>query len=199
MSRKTDATRARILQATLDLLASGSPERTRMSDIARAAGISRQALYLHFPNRAELLIAATRYLDEQANIDASLAESRAAATGVGRLSAFIRAWGAHIPVIYPAGRALMAMMETDAEARAAWENRMAAVRHGCAAAVEALARDGDLRGDLSETQATDLLTGLLSVRLWEHLTQGCGWTQEAWLAEVARLARAALVAGPDRS
>jgi AcrR family transcriptional regulator len=192
MSRKSEDTRARILDTTLDLLESGTPERTRMSDIAKAAGLSRQAVYLHFPNRADLLISATKHLDEKVGIDASLAESRAAATGAERLSAFIRAWAGHLPVIYPVGRALMAMMDTDAEARAAWENRMAAVRHGCAAAVAALARDGDLRADLTEARATDILSGLLSVSLWEHLTQTCGWTREAYFAEVTRLARLAL-------
>lgn len=193
MSRKSDETRARILQTTLDLLASVEPKKTRVSDIAKAAGISRQALYLHFPTRAELLIAATKYLDEQVNIDASLAPSRAAQSGEERLDAFITAWSAHIPVIYPIGRALMAMMETDAEARAAWEDRMAAVRHGCAAAVAALDRDGRLRPGLDTERATDLLWALLSVRLWEHLTRDCGWTQAAYRAEITRLARSALI------
>ncbi|MDG4648544.1 TetR/AcrR family transcriptional regulator [Roseibacterium sp. SDUM158017] len=196
MSRKTDETRERILRATLDLLASGSPERTRMSDIARASGLSRQALYLHFPNRADLLVAATRHLDDEARIDASLAESRAAATGEVRLAAFIRAWGGHIPVIYPVGRALMAMQDSDAEARAAWSGRMEAVRQGCAAAVAALERDGALRADLTRETATDLLAGLLSVPVWAHLTRGCGWTQEAYLAETLRLSRCALMANP---
>ncbi|MBF9058210.1 TetR family transcriptional regulator [Rhodobacterales bacterium HKCCSP123] len=194
MSRKTEQTRVRILQATLDQLASGSPEKTRVSDIAKAAGISRQALYLHFPTRAELLIAATKYLDAQVDIDASLAESRAAATGEDRLSAFIRAWAGHIPVIHPVGRALMAMQDSDPEARAAWADRMAAVRHGCAAAVAALARDGRLRADLTEERATDLLWTLLSVRVWEHLTRDCGWSQAAYLAEITRASRAALLA-----
>jgi AcrR family transcriptional regulator len=192
MSRKTDQTRVRILQATLDQLASGSPEKTRVSDIAKAAGISRQALYLHFPTRAELLIAATKYLDERVNIDTTLAESRAATTGEERLTAFIRAWAGHIPVIYPVGRALMAMQETDPEARGAWADRMAAVRHGCKAAVAALARDGRLRADLTEEKATDLLWTLLSVRVWEHLTRDCGWSEADYLAEITRQARAAL-------
>jgi AcrR family transcriptional regulator len=193
MSRKSEDTRARILDVTLNLLESGVPQRTRMSDIAKAAGLSRQAVYLHFPNRAELLIAATKHLDEKVDVDARLAESRAA-TGADRLPAFIRAWGGHIPVIYPVGRALMAMMDTDAEARAAWEDRMAAVRHGCAAAVRALARDAALRPDLTEARATDLLAGLLSVPLWAQLTQTCGWTQEDYLAEITRTARKALTA-----
>jgi AcrR family transcriptional regulator len=194
MSRKSDETRARILQTTLDLLASAEPKKTRVSDIAKAAGISRQALYLHFPTRAELLIAATKYLDEQVSIDASLAPSRAAQNGEERLDAFIKAWSAHIPVIYPIGRALMAMMETDAEARAAWEDRMAAVRHGCAATVAALNREGRLRPGLEPERATDLLWSLLSVRLWEHLTRDCGWTEAAYRAEITRLARSALIA-----
>ncbi|MGP1358132.1 TetR/AcrR family transcriptional regulator [Roseicyclus sp.] len=196
MSRKSDDTRARILDATLDLLAAGAPERTRMADVAKAAGISRQALYLHYPNRADLLVAATKRLDARADIDASLAESRAAATGEARLDAFVRAWGGHVPVIYPVGRALMAMQATDAEARAAWEDRMAAVRHGCAAAVSALARDGALRPGLDERRATDLLAGILSVPLWEHLTRTCGWSQGDYLTEIRRLARAALMASP---
>jgi AcrR family transcriptional regulator len=195
MSRKSENTRVRILDVTLNLLESGVPQRTRMSDIAKAAGLSRQAVYLHFPNRAELLIAATKHLDLKVDIDASLAESRAATKGLQRLDAFIRAWGGHIPVIFPVGRALMAMMDTDAEARAAWENRMAAVRHGCAAAVSALARDGVLRPDLSQERATDLLAGLLSVPLWSHLTQTCGWSQEDYIAEITRLARLSLTAG----
>lgn len=194
MSRKTRDTRTHILDTTLDLLASGSPERTRMSDIARAAGLSRQAVYLHFPNRADLLIAATKHLDQKVDIDASLAESRAARTGQDRLAAFIRAWGGHIPVIFPVGRALMAMQAHDAEARAAWADRMAAVRHGCRAAVAALARDGALRPGLTEERATDLLAGLVSVPLWEHLTRDCGWSQDDYLAEILRISRASLLA-----
>lgn len=195
MSSKSEKTRARILEATLKLLKSGQPHLTRMADIAKAVGISRQALYLHYPNRADLLVAATKYLDEKVNIDESLAESRAAETGEVRLAAFIRAWGNHIPVIYGVGRALMAMSDADDEARAAWEGRMAAVRHGCAAAVAALSRDGTLRAGLSEDRATDLLWTVLSVRNWEALTQDCGWSQEDYLNEITRLARAAVVAG----
>jgi AcrR family transcriptional regulator len=193
MSSKSEKTRARVLQATLDLLEAGDPRLTRVSDIAKASGISRQALYLHFQTRAELLIAATKYLDEKVDVDAALADSRAATSGAARLDAFIHAWGNHIPVIYGVGRALMAMSDTDDEAKAAWEDRMAAVRHGCAAAVTALSSDGILRADLTKETATDLLWAILSVRNWEALTQTCGWTQDAYLAEVRRLARAALI------
>ena len=109
-----------------------------------AARISRQALYLHFPSRAELLVAVTRHLDAEKDIDARLAESRTAAIGTAWFAAFIAAWGNYIPEIRGMARALMAMADSDAEARAACDDRMAAVRQGCAATVAELARDGQL-------------------------------------------------------
>lgn len=186
-------TRRKILNAAWTLLEQGGSQ-IRMSDIAKAAGISRQALYLHFPSRAELLVAVTRHLDAEKEIDARLAESRSAATGQARLAAFIAAWGNYIPEIRGVARALMAMAESDAEARAAWDDRMDAVRQGCAAAVAALARDAQLAPALNEARATDLLWGLLSVPLWIQLRETCGWSQEAYIAEMQRLAARALLA-----
>ena len=68
MSSEMNPTRERILDSTLQLLESGGGSKVRMSDIARQAGVSRQAVYLHYPSRAELLVAATRHLDERLQI-----------------------------------------------------------------------------------------------------------------------------------
>lgn len=195
MSSEKPSTRERILDATWKLLESGEKS-TRMSDIAKAVGISRQALYLHFPNRADLLIATTRYIDEVKDVEARLAPSRSARSGRARLDAFIEAWGGYIPEIHGVSTALRAMQATDTEARQAWENRMQAVRHGCAAAVRALAADGTLAEGLTEASATDLLWTLLSVEAWERLVRDCGWSQAAYLTAMKRLARGALVAPP---
>jgi len=187
-------TRSRILEAAWKLLEDGAGSEVRMSDIAKKAGISRQAVYLHFPKRADLLIAVTRYIDEANEVDARLAASRGAATGVERLDAYIEAWGNYIPEIYGVGKALMAMQESDSEARMAWEGRMLAVREGCEAAVGALARDGALSPEIGEEKATDLLWTLLSVRNWEQLTLECGWPQDDYIGEMKRTARKALLA-----
>ena len=50
-----------------------------MTDIVKTAGISRQAVYLHFPTRAEFLIATAQHLDEIENVDARLEPRRTAA------------------------------------------------------------------------------------------------------------------------
>lgn len=193
MSRDGKPTRDRILKATWKLLESGTGNTVRMSDIAKASKISRQALYLHFPNRAELLIATTRHLDEVYDVDSQLAASRNAKTGKERLHAWVDAWGNYIPRIYGVGKALMAMMDSDEEAKTAWDDRMAAVRHGCAAAVKQLAKDGDLSPALNQRTATDLLWSLQSVRLWEQLTQDCGWSQKVYITHIQDLAAKALI------
>ncbi len=187
MSSTTTPTRQKILKAALALLEAGDGNAVRMGDVARRAGISRQALYLHFKNRAELLIAATHYLDEIRGAEARLAPSRNAQSGSERLEAFIEAWAGYLPEIYGMATALMAMRDHDSAAAAAWNERMQDMREGCAAAMAALSADNRLA--MPEKEATDLLWTLLSVRNWEQLTKGCGWTQAQYLATLTTTAR----------
>ncbi|MBV1902744.1 MAG: TetR/AcrR family transcriptional regulator, partial [Marinosulfonomonas sp.] len=105
-------------------------------------------------------------------------------------------WGGHIPQIYGVAQALLAMRDTDEAADLAWNNRMQAVRHGCAAAVAALERDHLLGADHTSKQATDILWTLLSVRNWEHLTGDCGWSQADYIKKIKLLARRVLLAAP---
>jgi AcrR family transcriptional regulator len=166
-----------------------------MSDIAAAAGVSRQAVYLHFRSRADLLVATTRYMDEVSGVEERLADFREAATGEARLAALVRFWGEHVPSIYGVARALLATYDTDEAAAAAWRDRMAAVRDGCQAVVMDLQRDGTLAEVWTPQRATDLLWSMLSVRMWEHLTIECGWSPDEYAKYIHSAARRALVAG----
>ena len=167
MSIKKSGTRSRVLDAVLSLIADTPETALRMADIAKRAGISRQALYLHFATRTDLLVATTLYVDEAKDIDARLAASRTATSGEGRLDAYIDAWGNYIPEIYGIARVLLALKESgDEAAAAAWDSRM----------------------------ATDLLWTMLSVRNWEHLTIDCGWSQKAYIANLKSSARQLFVA-----
>ena len=193
MSSKNTNTRERILRSCWELLESGEGSAVRMSDIARKAGISRQAVYLHFPKRAELLIATTHYIDEIKDVDGRLARSRQVGSGLERLDAFIEAWGEYVPEIHGVAKALMAMMVSDADAADAWHGRMEAFRQGCQAAVDALFDDGKLTPDLCPLQATDLLWTMLSVGNWELLTRECGWRQEDYTRHIKTAARKVLI------
>ncbi len=195
MSSSIPDTRTRILRSAWKLLEGAGGQGVRMADIAKDAGISRQAVYLHFPKRSELLIATTRYIDEVLDVDARLAASRGAATGAARLDAFIEAWGNYIPEIHGIAKALLAMKDTDAAAAAAWSDRMQAVRQGCEAAVRALKADGALASEYAPKQATDILWTMLSVRNWEQLTQECGWSQKRYVETMQMVARRVLLDG----
>lgn len=190
MSKKVEETRKRILDSTVELLEDGNPAAVRMADIARRAGITRQALYLHFSTRAELLIAAVQYVDTRYDVDALLAPSREATDGLERLDLFIEAWGNFLPRVRGIIRGLLAVYETDDAAAAAWDNRRQAVRHGCEAAVAALNRDGRL--SMSPKDATDTLWGLVSFELWDFWTTSSGWSDKKCLDQIKHIARAAI-------
>lgn len=195
MSSQNPTTRDRILQAAMELLEASQGQGVRMGDVAKRAGITRQALYLHFATRAELLVAVTHYLDGLKDTDKRLAPSRAARSGVERLDAFIEAWAAYIPEIYGVGKALLAMRDTDEAAAGAWDQRMQDMREGCEAAIKALQADRTLSTDHTAIQATDILWTLLSVRNWEQLTIDCGWSQKKYVKTLKSLARQMFVAG----
>lgn len=194
MSRNESQTRTNILKAALHLLEEKPAEAVRMADIAKMAKVSRQAVYLHFPARAELLIAVTHFVDDIKQSDARLEASRQAQTGKARLSAFVSAWGEYIPEIYGVARALLAMYDSDEAARGAWDKRMQDMREGCEAAINALHADGQLAKEFSPCEATDFLWSMLSVRNWEHLTQTCGWSQEKYLTSMEVATRKLFVA-----
>ncbi len=195
MSSGNPETRKRILKSALKLLEASQGNDVRMTDIAKQAGVTRQALYLHFATRADLLIAVTHYLDDLKGSEERLVASRTASSGTERLDAFIEAWGSYIPEIYAIAKALLAMRDTDEAAAAAWDERMQDMREGCAAAIDALDDDDTLSSDFSPDQATDILWTMLSVRNWEHLTIDCGWPQERYIGNLKAMARKVFVKG----
>ena len=189
MSRKSTDTKEKILNTTWTLLANNQGDGVRMSDIAKQAGISRQALYLHFPTRTELLVATTHHIDDVLNVDERLAPSRAATDGLERLEKYIQAWIEYIPEIYGLAKALMVMSASEEDAETAWNDRMAAMRDGCKAAINAMNKDGYLAKSLKPKEATDILWTLLSVRNWEHLVLDCNWPQKRYLKHVIQMAK----------
>jgi len=189
MSSGNIETRTRILDSTVHMLEEHGGRGVRMGDIAKATGISRQAVYLHFASRTELLVAATRYLDEVLDVDRRLAPSRAATSGVERLALYIDCWGHYIPDIYGVAKALLLARDTDEAAAAAWDDRMLAMRDGCRAAIELLHSDGDLAPEWTPKKATDALWTMLLVPNWENLTGECGWSTRQyvrWMKTVAK-------------
>lgn len=187
MSSAELGTRSRILEATWRLMEDRHSQGVRMSDVAKAARVSRQAVYLHFESRAELLVATARYVDEVRGLGERLRNYRAATSGVDKLETYVEFWGNYIPEVYGVAKELLAARETDKAAAAAWEDRMRAVHTSCRNIIEALDRDGMLAPDWSLEEATDLLWTVLSIRNWEHLTIERGWATDQYISRTQEL------------
>ncbi len=181
MSSAEPPTRERILAATRKLLVEGGGAGIRMADVARAAGVSRQTLYLHFANRTDLLVATTVYVDDQEGVPDRARRYRTAATALEALREFVAFWGRYIEVISPVGSVLLAARDTDEAARAAWGSRMALVRAGCETVVRRLAEEGLLDERWEPRIAGDLLFAIVSMRTWEILTEDFHWSTDEFV------------------
>lgn len=187
-------TRTRILEATWRLMEKGRGQGVRMGDIAKAAGVSRQAVYLHFESRTELIIATVDYVDEIKGLDERLALFRGAASGVALLEASIEVWGNHIPQIYGIAKALFSTRETDEASAAAWDSRMSGLRRYCTEVIEALDREGMLAPEWSRDQAIELYWTIISIHNWEQLTIECGWTTAEYIERITTVLKRTFVA-----
>src|SRR5215218_10704283 len=193
MSRVETDTRRRILGATLRLMEERNGQGVRMRDVAEAAGISRQAVYLHFGSRAGLMVATARYGDEVRGLDERLRRYRSATSGVERLETFIEFWGNYLPEIHGIARALFAARETDEAVAAAWDDRMGVVQEACRNIVGRLQRDGTLAPGWSSDEAGEMLWSLLSIGNWENLTLERGWSVSQYVVQMQELAKRAFV------
>ncbi len=193
MSSKNLETRMKILEVTLQMLEEHCGRGVRMADIAKQAGISRQAIYLHFASRTELLNATTKFLDEKLDLDRRLAPSRAASSGSERLSSYVEFWGNYIPEIYGVAKALLLVLDTDDAAAAAWKDRMVAMHDGCRAAVDTLHAEGILAPEWTQDSATDVLWTMLSITNWENFTTECGWSNQQYVDRMKVIAERTLL------
>jgi AcrR family transcriptional regulator len=191
----TDApdTRERILRETLRLMEQRRGRGVRVEDIARAAGVSRQAVYLHFGSRTELLVATARYLDERLRLSERIQRVFAAPSGQERLDGYMAFWASYIPEIYGLAKALLTQRDTDEAAAAAWADRMAAMYQGCRMAIRCVEQEGQLAPEWTGDAAADFFWAALSIETWEHLTIERGWTQTQYLDRMRQVVKRALL------
>lgn len=161
--------------------------------MARAARVSRQALYLHFADRAALLLAVVHYADEQRGLSEAVQHLRDASSGLDAMKRLVAMQARMNPTIWPLARVLDAVRRTDAAAERSWQDRLANRLRGCRAIVVRLAADGRLRADLPADVATDLLWSLTSLRTWEDLVLERGWTAAQYEHRLMDLLMARLV------
>lgn len=169
-----------------------------MAEIAVAAGVSRQAVYLHFGDRAKLLIALVRYADERRGLATQVARVTGAPSGVNAVEEMVVLQARMNPGIWAVAAALDAVRRVDSDAEQAWQDRLENRLNGCRGIVERLAQEGTLNPDLDVETGTDLLWTLTSLGTWEDLVLERGWSALRYRRTVTRLLFASLTTESKR-
>ncbi len=164
-----------------------------MSQVATRAGVSRQALYLHFADRTTLLLEASRLADRKYRTPDRQRRIDEAPSGREALRKAV-ALQAHIkPLLLPMIIALGVLRRSDAAAEIAWQERDQARLERCRQVADRLENESLLRPGLSTDAAAAMIWVATSSAAWEDLVLSCGWTAQRWTDETVALLEAGLL------
>lgn len=185
-------TRRRILLATWEVIEEIGAE-IRISDVAKRAGVSRQAVYLHFGDRAGLLLALVAFMPETLGFQELLTHVFAAESGVDMLRRTVALHSTYSAKIDSVARVLEAAQYQDAALGAAWRDRMKRSRAAHRAIIERIAAEGQLAEGWTVDEAADLFYTVTMQGPWRELTHELGWSPEQYAERMTRLILDSLV------
>jgi AcrR family transcriptional regulator len=174
----SEETRTAVLDATWSLMAVKKRLDVSLSEIAAAAGVSRQTLYIAFGDRAGLLMAMVQHRDTQTDHVMRLGRvSFASKAGPEDFRAYLDVWFDYLALIYPVAILLDATSVTDKDAAAAWDDRMrGALLAGLKRIFAHLAKGRHLAPGWTPDQGAELVWSLIHPTALRQLVHGCGWS-----------------------
>lgn len=169
-----ESTRERILSAAWQVARERGSVQFTLAEVAARAGVSRQALYLHFDNRPGLLVEMARRVDHTSGFVGRIAAARRRPALQG-FRQVLRLWYEHLEEILPVARALEAAAITADEGAKAYHDRMRAWHDTLGICVDALADAALLRREWSVDQATDWVWARTHPAGYEYLVRQRHW------------------------
>jgi AcrR family transcriptional regulator len=188
----SSGTRERILDGARALLESEDRPDIGLEQIAKRAGVSRQAIYLHFGSRGALLLALAEHVDEAEGLSELTRRVREARSGVEALHLLVWLNAEYEPRIRGVAHAHDLARRADPDLEAAWQDRMRARRALYADVVRRLEDDDELAEGLTSREAVDLIWALLSSRVYEDLVVDRGWSRRRYEERLRTLLRGAV-------
>ncbi|GAB4389689.1 TetR/AcrR family transcriptional regulator [Albidovulum sp.] len=181
----TDATTDAVLATARRILVEEGRSGASMSAMAKAAGVSRQTLYLAFGGRAGLLRALCDRAAEESENARLMAQLAAAPDGRPRgLIQFAWAWLSHLAEIYPIAIELSTAARTDRQAAGTLAASTLGAVHGQFLAIlSAIAAKGLLRDGIPPERAADIAWSLTSPESWRELVVDRGWSAKAFATD----------------
>ena len=187
--------RERILDAARGLFEARGHAGVSMAEIAAAAGVSRQAVYLHFADRAALMLALVEHVDQSRSLASELRKLWEAPDAITALRGGVSLQARLNPQIWAVARALDAVRRTDEAAEKGWQDRLQRRLESCRRLAARLEREGKLKPGLDPASAADLLWTITSLRMWEDHVLDRGWSAKRYEKHVRALVLAGLTKG----
>lgn len=186
-------TRAALLDAARMLLEEGGSEALTMTAVAERAGVTRRAVYLHFPSRTDLLAGLFDHVNEIEDLASSLGPVWAAPDA----PAALEEWARHVERFHPRVLAVASAVNrarrVDPDAAAHWRVVVRDQQSACRRLARWLHREGRLAPPWTPSSAADMLWALTSFDLLEELTIDRGWSTRRYGRHLAALLRATFV------
>jgi len=192
MSSSTVGTRQRILAAARSLIEEGHTD-VGLGEIGKRAGISRQAVYLHFASKAQLLTELVTWVEEQANLGALLAPVWTAKTGEEALRALVEAGAVFEPQTHALARVAERARDEDPTVAAIIAERMQRRYDGMRTIVARIATEGRLTPGWDIDTATAFVWALTAPSTFHLLVEERGWSPQRWARYTHQLLHDALV------
>jgi AcrR family transcriptional regulator len=189
------ATRERLLQAAWELALEQGPS-LRLADVAARAGVSRQAVYLHFGDRATLLLELLAWGDQALKLGDLLARVTEAPTGAEALERMVEVHATYSPRIDALARILEAHQYQDPAVAAALRDRLVFRRAAHRAVIARIAAEGNLASGWTVDAAADLFYAVTLPAPWRELTGTCAWSASQYVERMSQFLRRALIAHP---
>lgn len=186
-------TRAALMDAVRTLLEERGAKALTMAAVAQRAGVTRRAVYLHFPSRTELLVGLFDHVSEVEDLAGSMRPVWTAPDSVTALDE----WAAHLARFHPrvlsVAGAIRSARRVDPDAEAHWRTVIRDQQSACRRLARWLRREQRLAAPWSTSSATDMLWALMSFDLLEELTVDRGWSTARYRDHLAALLRATFV------
>lgn len=193
MSRGNPATRRRILEAARALLEEKPGANLSMGEVAERAGVSRQALYLHFADRTSLFLEVSRLADSAARTPERQRRVDDAPTGRAALREAIALQAWLKPRLKGVATALDVLRRSDPGADAAWKEREHARLERCEQVVRRLDAEGQLAPGWDVATAARCFWAVTSQRVWDDLVMDQGWSTAEYRNHLTALLESALL------
>ena len=181
-----DQTRREILEAARRLFAERGYVATSVADIADAAGVAVQTIYARLGSKRGMLMALIDLIDEEADVEASVASVLGARTPMETLKAEVRLTRLFQERCGDLISALFTAAAAEPDLAAAVAEGQHRHREGARLAIERIAVLDGLRKDVSRDRAIGLVALSTTNEAWRELIEAhnLSWDDaDAWLAE----------------